>query len=484
MPNNQCDKQLCAKAVPRLIDGWGRAYLLTTLIMIGALLAIQAEARSLPNYVDLVAENAPAVVNITSIRKQEQTAVPDIPDHEQLPDFFKYFFRNYPYQQRQPTQSFGSGFIISGDGYIVTNAHVVGEADEVRVRLNDRREMMASVVGQDVRTDIALLKVAAKNLPAVKLGSTQNLKVGQWVLAIGSPFGFDHSATQGIISALSRSLPDGNYVPFIQTDVAVNPGNSGGPLFNTDGEVIGVNSQIYTRSGGFMGLSFAIPIDVVKNVTDQLKENGRVTRGWLGVYIQDMDQALAESFGLKRPRGALVSQVSPNSPAEKADLQAGDVILQFNDKEIIRSGDLPPAVGAVPAGETATLSILRDGKNLEVRVKIGELPDDRAPKPKAKAKDENSRLGVTATDLTDEQRKELDISGGRGVVATQVEPGSAADQAGIEIGDIILTFNKENVKSVKQLQEQIQGAPVDKPIQVLINREGQARFLVVKLKGQ
>ncbi|MCG8383095.1 MAG: PDZ domain-containing protein, partial [Gammaproteobacteria bacterium] len=338
--------------------------------------------------------------------------------------------------------------------------------------------------GQDVRTDIALLKVAAKNLPTVKFGSTKDLKVGQWVLAIGSPFGFDHSATQGIISALSRSLPDGNYVPFIQTDVAVNPGNSGGPLFNTDGEVIGVNSQIYTRSGGFMGLSFAIPIDVVKNVTDQLKEKGRVTRGWLGVYIQDMDQALAESFGLKRPRGALVSQVSSNSPAEKADLQAGDVILQFNNKKIIRSGDLPPAVGAVPAGETATLSILRDGKNLEVKVQIGELPDDRTPKPKAKAKDENSRLGVTATDLTDEQRKELDISGGRGVVVTQVEPGSAADEAGIEIGDVILTFNKENVKNVKQLQKQIQGVPVDKPIQVLINREGQARFLVVKLKGQ
>ena len=479
MPNNQC-----AKAVSRLSDRWGRTYLLTTLIMIGALFAIQAKARSLPNYVDLVAENAPAVVNITSIRKQEQAAAPDIPDHEQLPDFFKYFFRNYPYQQRQPAQSFGSGFIISDDGYIVTNAHVVGEADEVRVRLSDRREIMASVVGQDVRTDIALLKVAAKNLPAVKLGSTQNLKVGQWVLAIGSPFGFDHSATQGIISALSRSLPDGNYVPFIQTDVAVNPGNSGGPLFNTDGEVIGVNSQIYTRSGGFMGLSFAIPIDVVKNVTDQLKEKGRVTRGWLGVYIQDMDQALAESFGLKRPRGALVSQVSSNSPAEKADLQAGDVILQFNNKKIIRSGDLPPAVGAVPAGETATLSILRDGKNLEVKVQIGELPDDRTPKPKAKAKDENSRLGVTATDLTDEQRKELDISGGRGVVVTQVEPGSAADEAGIEIGDVILTFNKENVKNVKQLQKQIQGVPVDKPIQVLINREGQARFLVVKLKGQ
>ena len=454
---------------------------LTFTLLFSALLAAQAQARALPNYVDLVAKNAPAVVNITSIRKPPPQQQQELPNGEEIPDFFKHFFKNYP-QQRQPSQAFGSGFIISADGYIVTNTHVIGGADEVQVRLSDRQELIAEVVGQDKRTDIALLKIKAEGLPTVRLGNSDELKVGQWVLAIGSPFGFDHSASQGIISALSRNLPDGNYVPFIQTDVAVNPGNSGGPLFNTDGEVVGVNSQIFTRSGGFMGLSFAIPIDVVKNITSQLKKHGHVSRGWLGVYIQDMDQALAESFGLKKPKGALVSQVSEESPAAKAGIQVGDVILEFNTKIIARSGDLPPAVGAVPAGETATLKVLRNSKTITVDVEICELNEGKIVKTKAKSNNEDSRLGLTVDEINDEQREKLNIAAGRGVVVTNVTSGSAADQAGIQPGDVLLTFNRVNISSVEQLRQQVKDTPAKQAIQALVQRNNNARFLIIKLK--
>ncbi len=455
--------------------------LLTFTLLFSITLITQAQARALPDYVNLVAKNAPAVVNITSIRKPPPQNKQERPNDEEVPEFFRHFFKNYP-QQRQPSQAFGSGFIISADGYIVTNTHVIGGADEVQVRLNDRQELIAEVIGQDKRTDIALLKIEAEGLPTVKLGNSDELKVGQWVLAIGSPFGFDHSASQGIVSALSRNLPDGNYVPFIQTDVAVNPGNSGGPLFNTDGEVVGVNSQIFTRSGGFMGLSFAIPIDVVKNVTSQLKKHGHVSRGWLGVYIQDMDQALAESFGLKKPKGALVSQVSEDSPAEKADIQVGDVILKFNTKVITRSGDLPPAVGAVPASETAKVKILRNGKMITIDVEIGELNEGKIVKTKAKLNSEDSRLGLTVDEINDEQREKLNISAGRGVVITNVTPGSAADQAGIQPSDILLTFNRANINSVDQLRQLIKEAPAKHAIQALVQRNGNARFLIIKLK--
>ena len=313
--------------------------------------ATAVQARSLPDFVGLAKENSPAVVNI-SIKQHKSASrfrhnfqMPDLPEDSPFNEFFKRFFDERQGSDDEPreyeTQSLGSGFIISDDGYILTNNHVVDEADEVIVRLSDRREFKAEVIGKDKRSDVALLKIAADNLPkVVQIGSTEDLEVGEWVLAIGSPFGFDHSVTSGIVSAKGRNLPSENYVPFIQTDVAINPGNSGGPLFNLDGEVVGVNSQIYSRTGGYMGLSFAIPIEMAMDVAEQLKTNGRVTRGWLGVLIQDVTRELADSFGMDHPKGALVARVMPDSPASVAGLQPGDVILEFNGMEITSSSKL------------------------------------------------------------------------------------------------------------------------------------------------
>jgi serine protease Do len=335
--------------------------------------SFNANARTLPDFIPLVEDNAAAVVNISTTLKKSELGgkgphgfkMPDIPENSPFYEFFKKFFGEIPEGMApfEHRSSLGSGFIISRDGFVITNNHVVKEADEIIVRLNDRREFIAELIGTDERSDIAVLKVDATELPSVKLGNSTNLKVGEWVLAIGSPFGFDHSVTAGIISAMGRSLPNENYIPFIQTDVAINPGNSGGPLFNLKGEVIGVNSQIYSRTGGFMGLSFAVPINVVTNVYQQLRDQGHVSRGWLGVLIQDVTRELAESFGMERPHGALIAKVLPDSPAAAAGLEVGDVVIRFDGDEVSFSSDLPPMVGNSIIGNAVPVDIIRRGKN-------------------------------------------------------------------------------------------------------------------------
>ena len=480
-----------------------------TLILL--LLSRQVLAQ-LPDFTGLVEQNNAAVVNISTTQKApEPSAAIEGPDGLQIPEGMpldellkRYFGGAIPGMPGGPgvppgaapgappaepgeAKSLGSGFILSQDGYIVTNHHVVRDAEEVVVKLQDRRELVAKIVGSDKRSDIALLKVDAQNLPVVRIGSVDNLKVGEWVLAIGSPFGFDHSATAGIVSAKGRSLPSDNYVPFIQTDVAINPGNSGGPLFNLDGQVIGVNSQIYSRTGGFMGLSFAIPIDVAVQVVDQLKAHGKVSRGWLGVQIQDVTRELAESFGMKKPQGALVAKVLPKGPAEAAGLQIGDIIESFNGKEISTSSALPPLVGATKIGESANLKVLRQGKSLEMQVKIGQLPDDEGPsKSKAESDEPNlgaklERLGVQVNDPTEAQRKELELPKAGGALIVAVKAGPAAE-AGIRPGDLILRIQDQTIKDARQFEEIIKGLPSGKTIALLVQRRGGTQFIPLKLK--
>ncbi|MDP2902055.1 MAG: Do family serine endopeptidase, partial [Methylovulum sp.] len=376
----------------------------------------------LPDFTDMVKTNGTAVVNISTTQKaksspdetlKEQPLPEGIPP--EMEELFKHFYNNPngggDEFGAEDTQSLGSGFIVSEDGYVLTNHHVVKNADEIIVKLTDRRELVAKLIGSDERTDIALLKVEATHLPSVSIGSPKQLQVGEWVLAIGSPFGFEQSVTAGIVSAKGRSLPGGNYVPFIQTDVAINPGNSGGPLFNMDGKVVGINSQIYSRTGGFMGLSFAIPMDVAMNVVDQIKAHGKAAHGWLGVQIQDVTRELAESFGMKKPQGALVSKVMPGSPAEKAQLQIGDIITEFNAQAIDKSGDLPPMVGMAPINDQATLKIIRQGENKTINFKIGLLPDQDEKLAFAKtASKPSNKLGVMITDLSEEQGDSLQLA--------------------------------------------------------------------------
>lgn len=448
--------------------------------------------RALPEFIDLVAENGPTVVNIST--KQIETlpngfrgfSVPDIPEDSPLQDFFRHFFGEQGEpgelpEDDQQARSLGSGFIISTDGYVLTNAHVVESADEIVVRTNDRREFVATLVGADKRSDIALLKVEAEGLPAVRMGTAKDLKVGEWVLAIGSPFGFEHSATAGIVSAVGRSLPSENYVPFIQTDVAINPGNSGGPLFNLDGEVIGVNSQIYSRTGGFMGLSFAIPIDMAVDVTEQLKTKGRVSRGWLGVLIQDVTRELAPTFGMKNPEGALVAQVLPNSPASEAGLFPGDVILRFNGKDVPMSSDLPPLVGTTPVGEAATLELMRGGERLTIQVQIAELPEEEqvAVVPRERAPAASNRLGLVVGELTEDQRVQLGIDQG-GVLVEQVGEGPAA-QAGVGEGDVILMLDGRNVGNLEDFNRTLEAIEPGRAVAMLIQRGDGRMFYAIRI---
>jgi serine protease Do len=352
------------------------------------------------DFSDLVEKNAPAVVNISASTKAKKRTLSQ-QQQQQIPEAFKRFFGDdfgFAPQQREK-QSFGSGFIISKEGYVLTNNHVVDHADKVIVKLNDRRELEAEVIGTDERTDVALLKIKADNLPVVQIGNPQTLKVGQPVLAIGSPFGFDYSATAGIVSAKSRALPNESYVPFIQTDVAINPGNSGGPLFNSEGQVIGINSQIYSRSGGYMGLAFAIPIDVAMDVVEQLKDNGKVARGYLGVVIQDIDRDLAEAYGLAKPAGALVAKVLPDTPAEKAGLKEGDIILQFNGQEIGLSSELPQLIGRAKVGKKLPLTLLRDGKKMDLPFEVASLPEAEADTDKQAAEPDLNSLGIGLRNL-------------------------------------------------------------------------------------
>jgi serine protease Do len=447
-----------------------------------------------PDFTALVEKNNFAVVNISTSQKvaaSERPQLPeglDIPEGTPLDEFFKHYFGDGgpggP-SDGGPSEvkSLGSGFIISPDGYVITNHHVVKDADEIVVRLQDRRELVAKVIGSDKRSDIALLRIDAKELPVVALGSSESLKVGAWVLAIGSPFGFEHSVTAGIVSAKGRSLPSDNYVPFIQTDVAINPGNSGGPLFDMDGKVIGVNSQIYSRTGGFMGLSFAIPIEVAMKVVDQLKSQGHVSRGWLGVQIQDVTRELAESFGMKKPQGALVSKVLPKSPAEEAGLQIGDIVTEYNGQEIESSSSLPPLVGMTKIGENASLKLLRQGQTKEIRIKIGSLPDEGEPVVagvEKEGKQPVNRLGLAVSNLTAEQREQLEVPQ-NGVLVQEARPGPAFE-AGIRRGDVILRIQDHAIKDVKQFNEAVKALPKGKSVAVLVQRRGGALFLAMKLK--
>ncbi|MFZ5492464.1 MAG: DegQ family serine endoprotease [Pseudomonadota bacterium] len=464
-------------------------------LVLSALVGGHAFAGELPDFSGLVAANGQAVVNISSEQKPASTQASrpklpfELPEGMELPDgmpleeFMRRFFGELGELPQLPSESLGSGFIISADGYVLTNHHVVRNADEIIVRLGDRSELAANLIGSDERSDIALLKVEPKNgpLPTVKIGDPARLKVGEWVLAIGSPFGFDHSVTAGIVSAKGRALPQDTYVPFIQTDVAINPGNSGGPLFNMDGEVIGINSQIYSRTGGFMGLSFAVPIDVAMDVVGQLKTSGKVTRGWLGVLIQDVTRELAESFGMAQPRGALVARVMPDGPAAKAGLEAGDVILRFNGEDIVYSSDLPPRVGRTAVGRTVAVDILRAGKPRTVKLAVEALPaqpEAAAGKP-APAKASADRLGLRVTDLTERQRKNGAFSQG-GVLVQGVEAGPAQD-AGVQRGDVILSVNSETVKDAAGFRRLVERLPAGKVARLLVQRGDNPLWLALRV---
>lgn len=452
-----------------------------------------AQARDLPDFTQLVENNAAAVVNISTTFKAPENQLPpgmnlpQIPEDSPFHDFFRKFFEDQPRGQQpyEDSSSLGSGFIISKDGYVITNNHVVKDAKEVVVRLADRREYVAEIIGTDARSDLAVLKIDGEDLPTVKLGDSSKLKVGEWVLAIGSPFGFDHSVTAGIVSAKGRSLPKENYVPFIQTDVAINPGNSGGPLFNLDGEVVGVNSQIYSRTGGFMGLSFAAPINVVESVYKQLRETGRVSRGWLGVLIQDVTRELAESFDMQHPHGALVSRVLPESPAANAGIQVGDIIVRYDGVAVSTSSDLPPMVGSTQVGSSVEVEIIRDGNTETIKMEIEELPEDDqtlAGRPDMDTAAPANRLDIQVKDLTAQQREQLDLPE-NGVVVEEVGEGPGR-QAGIQPGDILLMLNNTKVRDAEHFAKLIDELPANKSVPVLVQRQGGPMFLAIKIESE
>jgi serine protease Do len=446
-------------------------------------------AAQLPDFTGLVKQYGPAVVNIsTSQTRGTRThgfSLEDLPEDSPMREFFRHFFgengQQVPEEERE-SMSLGSGFFISPDGFILTNHHVVAEADEIIVRTSDRREFTATVVGSDKRSDTALLKVDISDAPVIRVGSARDLEVGEWVLAIGSPFGFDHSVTAGIVSAKGRNLPSENYVPFIQTDVAINPGNSGGPLIDLEGKVVGVNSQIYSRTGGFMGLSFAVPIDLAMNVAEQIRTRGHVSRGWLGVMIQDVNRELAETFGMHHPKGALVAQVLPDSPAEQAGVQVGDVIVSYNGRELLTSSALPPLVGSSPVSKPAELGVLRGGQERTIQVTIGELPEEgEAKTSETPSRPHATRLGLVLRELEAEHRKELGLGDSNGILVEEVKPGPAL-KAGILPGDVILMLNYKTVGSVQEFATVVEAMPKDRPVPVLIQREDGRLFLALRLE--
>ncbi len=443
-----------------------------------------SQATALPDFTKLVEQSAPSVVNISTSKKI--ASYYDLsPDLNDIPPMYRDFFQgqvpNSP--ESQYSQSLGSGFIISSDGYILTNNHVVQGADEIRVKLSDRREFTAKLIGADNRTDIALLKVEANNLPQVKIGKINTLKVGEWVMAIGSPFGFDHSVTAGIVSAKGRSLgAESNYVPFIQTDVAINPGNSGGPLFNLEGEVIGINSQILTRSGGFMGLSFAIPIDVAMSVAEQIKATGKVQRAWLGIMIQEVSKDLAESFGLEKPEGALIARILKNSPAADSGLQVGDIVLTVNGQMIQHSADLPHIVGMLKPGSEINMQLIRAGKEQNIVVKTGVLPNDNnniASLLATSKKVQANILGIIIGNLTANQKKILGVN--QGVVIENVPKESLGYQLGLATNDVITHLNNQPVLSVSNFEKTINKLSKGKMLAMGIIRDNHASFITFRI---
>jgi len=448
-------------------------------------LSTPAVAKEVVDVADLVEQHGPAVVNISTTKmvKRGGERFPfAVPDDEAMQEFFRRFFPGTPDprgpMREIPARGAGSGFIVSPDGYILTNAHVVRDADEVEVKLIDKRKFIAKVIGADSRTDVAVIKITASSLPAVKLGDPAKLRVGEAVAAIGSPFGFENSVTAGIVSAKGRSLPSESYVPYIQTDVPINPGNSGGPLFNMRGEVVGINSQIYSRSGGYQGVSFAIPIDIAMEVADQLKKSGKVSRGWLGVAIQEVTADLADSFGLDRPRGALISQVQPGSPAEKSGLQASDVILLFNGKAVENSGDLPRMVGMTRPGTKIPVQVWRKGKMQEIMVVLDEMPGEEAVA--SKGGKTYSRGGLALSELTADQRRELKID--HGLLVEEVT-GDAA-RAGVQVGDVILAVNNGKVATVEAFRKAIAAIPKGKSAAILVRRGEGSLYIPLKISGE
>ena len=454
------------------------------------LLAGAALAKDLPDFTQLVEQHGAAVVNITSTQLVKQgsgnTLGQGMSDEDMM-EFFRRFMQPpggnsgggsaVKPPREVPVRSGGSGFIISPDGYIMTNAHVVDGADEVTVKLTDRREFRAKVIGSDDASDVALIKINATNLPTVTIGNPQTLKVGEWVIAIGSPFGFENSVTAGIVSAKGRSLPDGNYVPFIQTDVAINPGNSGGPLFNMQGQVVGINSQILSGSGGYMGVSFAIPIDVAMKVADQLKLTGKVSRGRLGVAIQDVNAGNADAFGLPKPTGALVSEVDKGGPADKAGVLAGDVVLKFDGKPIDRSTDLPQLVAATKPGTQVSMEVWRNRAAKLINVTVGKLADEKPVKGKlGSASKAPNKLGMVLSDLTDAQRSALGSDQGVLVESAQGE----AARAGVQTGDLILALSNTPVKNVVQFNQLLAHA-TGKSVALLIKRGTDTVFVPLRL---
>ncbi len=459
-------------------------YRFVIVLMLSAPLALQA---ALPEFTGIVDAAKDSVVNISTKTKArrsdsaERPSIPNLPEGSPFGDLLEKFFNHENPERRRDSQSLGSGFVFSADGYILTNHHVIAGADEVIVRFSNREEYVASIVGSDEASDIAVLKIDAEGLPVLKFGDSDNLKVGEWVLAIGSPFGFDHSVTAGIVSAKGRSLPTDNYVPFIQTDVAINPGNSGGPLFNLDGEVVGINSQIYSRTGGFMGLSFAIPIELAVDVATQIRETGSVSRGWLGVLIQEVTRELAESFGMESPQGALVAKVLDNSPAAEAGLQVGDVIVEFNGKPVMRSSSLPPLVGRSAVGKDAEVTIIRDRSREKIKVRIAELPTmtqaSFTPQEEDKPQ-QNSALGMSVTELSKSVRKKLKVQSG--VQVTEVDEQGAARDAGIQEGDVIVMIDNQGVTSVEDFEAITDDLKVDKSVALLVQRRSGPVFLAIR----
>lgn len=470
-------------------------WLLLALLLLGQ---SWAQAQSLPDFTDLVEQTKAVVVNVSTTAASVETdrgVRPGVPNMPELPDgvpfdeFLRKFFEDRGQEGVPPgldRESLGSGFIVSADGYIITNHHVVQGADQIIVHLSDRREYEAKLIGTDRNSDLALLKIDAKDLPVANLGDSDGLKVGEWVVAIGSPFGFEHSVTVGVVSAKGRALPNENYVPFIQTDVAINPGNSGGPLFNLNGEVVGVNSQIFSRTGGYMGLSFAIPSKVAMDVVKQLKEKGRVSRGWLGVYIQDVNRDLAESFGMDQPRGALVAQVIPDGPAAKAGIQVGDVIVGYDGRAVDRSATLPPMVGITPAGSDVRLEVIRNGKSRHLKVKIEELPEPEteaqttAPAPKAPGI--NKRLGIAVKAPTPEQREALELGEG-GVIVEQVASGPARE-VGVREGDGIVMLDGVRVKNADHFRKLVEQLKPGSTVAMLVHRRSGPVFLPLKIPAK
>jgi len=462
-------------------------------------LPVFAQTRALPDFTDLIDTHGAAVVNISTVQTHSTLRNKTIPGMPNIPEnspFYEFFRRHSPpgsiprdqFPHATPrefeSKSLGSGFIISADGYILTNAHVVNSADEITVKLNDKREFRAEVIGADRKTDIALLKIEASNLPKVTQGDPNKLRVGEWVVAIGSPFGFESSVTAGIVSAKGRSLAQENYVPFIQTDVAINPGNSGGPLFNMKGEVVGINSQIYSRTGGYMGLSFAIPIDVATGISNQLKATGKVSRGRIGVMIQEVTKELAESFGLDKPSGALVTLVQKGGPADMAGLKTKDVITGFDSKVVNTSSDLPRIVGATKPGSEVSIQVWRNGSTKKLIVQVDEFPSDEKitslESKRSNKSDASNRIGLALRELSDNEKRQFEIN--NGLLVEDMRQGIAS-RSGMRSGDIVLGINNQDVTTVGRFNQLLSKIRKGRNIALLVRRGNTTSFITMKLNG-